>query len=64
MDTVFPDGERGSVSGVGIGLRDRHFERLMSEDHAVPWLELLADNFLAGADCTRASSSVSPSASL
>jgi len=47
MDTAFPIGGRGSVSGVGIGLRDPHFEQLMTEDHAVPWLELLADNFLA-----------------
>jgi len=47
VDTAFPVGGRGSVSGVGIGLRDPHFEQLMNEDHAVPWLELLADNFLA-----------------
>ena len=47
MDTAFPVGERGSVSGVGIGLRDPHFDQLMTEDHGVPWLELLADNFLA-----------------
>ena len=47
MDTAFPAGGRGSVSGVGIGLRDPHFEQLMTGDHAVPWLELLADNFLA-----------------
>ena len=47
MDTAFPNGGRGSVSGVGIGLRDPHFDQLMSEDHGVPWLELLADNFLA-----------------
>ena len=47
MDTAFPDGGRGSVSGVGIGLRDPHFEQLMGEDHGVPWVELLADNFLA-----------------
>lgn len=47
MDAAFPSGGRGSVSGVGIGLRDPHFEQLMAGDHAVPWLELLADNFLA-----------------
>jgi hypothetical protein len=47
MDAAFPDGGRGSVSGVGIGLRDPHFEQLMSKGPAVPWLELLADNFLA-----------------
>ena len=38
---------RGSVSGVGIGLRDPHFEQLMAAEHGVPWVELLADNFLA-----------------
>ena len=47
MDTASPDGGRGSVSGVGIGLRDPHFEQLMAADHGVPWVELLADNFLA-----------------
>jgi len=47
MDTAFPAGGRGSVSGVGIGLRDPHFEQLMTTDHGVPWVELLADNFLA-----------------
>ena len=47
MDTAFPVGGRGSVSDVGIGLRDPHFDQLMTEDHGVPWLELLADNFLA-----------------
>lgn len=35
------------MSGVGIGLRDPHFEQLMTVDHGVPWVELLADNFLA-----------------
>lgn len=35
------------MSGVGIGLRDPHFEQLMAQDHGVPWVELLADNFLA-----------------
>lgn len=38
---------RGSVSGVGIGLRDAHFEALIDDDHGLPWVELLADNFLA-----------------
>lgn len=35
------------MSGVGIGLRDPHFKQLLSGRQAVPWLELLADNFLA-----------------
>ena len=35
------------MSGVGIGLRDPHFDQLMTEDLGVPWVELLADNFLA-----------------
>lgn len=52
MATAFPVGERGSVSGVGVGLRDPHFERLMSEDHGVAWVELLADNFLAAGGLT------------
>ena len=47
MDAAFPGGGRGSVSGVGMGLRDPHFEALMADRHGVPWVELLADNFLA-----------------
>ncbi len=47
MNTAFSAGGRGPVSGVGIGLRDPHFQQLMDHDHGVPWLELLADNFLA-----------------
>jgi uncharacterized protein (UPF0276 family) len=47
MTPAFPSGGRGPVSGVGIGLRDPHFQSLMNQDHGVPWLELLADNFLA-----------------
>ncbi len=39
---------RGSVSGVGIGLRDIHFHQLMEGRQAVPWLEVLADNYLIG----------------
>lgn len=35
------------MSGVGIGLRDPHFDQLMDDDRGVPWVELLADNFLA-----------------
>ena len=35
------------MSGVGIGLREPHFEQLMAADHGVPWVELLADNFFA-----------------
>ncbi|MDJ0740639.1 MAG: DUF692 domain-containing protein [Gammaproteobacteria bacterium] len=35
------------MSGVGIGLRDPHFDALMGDQHGVPWVELLADNFLA-----------------
>ncbi len=35
------------MRGVGIGLRDPHFQQLMAADHGVPWLELLTDNFLA-----------------
>ena len=47
MESASPKGGRGSVSGVGIGLRDPHFDPLMTADHGVPWVELLADNFLA-----------------
>lgn len=35
------------MSGVGIGLRDAHFDQLMEADHGVPWVELLTDNFFA-----------------
>lgn len=45
--SVPPDREHVSLSGVGIGLRDPHFDELMAEDHGLPWVELLADNFLA-----------------
>ncbi len=41
------------MSGIGIGLRDPHFKQLMSGFQAVPWLELLADNFLAPGGITR-----------
>jgi uncharacterized protein (UPF0276 family) len=41
------------VSGVGIGLRDPHFKQLITGQHSVPWLELLADNFLAPGGMTR-----------
>ena len=53
MATTFPPRGRGPVSGVGIGLRDPHFKQLMTGQHAVPWLELLADNFLAPGGMTR-----------
>ena len=35
------------MRGVGIGMRDPHFDELMDPDQGVPWLELLTDNFLA-----------------
>ncbi|MEN8178455.1 MAG: DUF692 domain-containing protein [Pseudomonadota bacterium] len=53
MTTTFPPGERGLVSGVGIGLRDPHYKQLLAGQHGVPWLELLADNFLAPGGMTR-----------
>ena len=47
MAALDPFCERRPVSGVGIGLRDPHFEQLMQHDHGVPWVELLTDNYLA-----------------
>jgi uncharacterized protein len=47
VKTAPPVTGRGSVSGVGIGLRAPHFDQLMEPASDVPWVELLADNFLA-----------------
>lgn len=44
---ALPVRERGFLSGVGIGLRDPHFDQLMADPQGVPWVELLTDNFLA-----------------
>ncbi len=52
MQTAFPNRERRSVSGVGIGLRNPHVDQLMTGKRPVPWLELLADNFLAAGGLT------------
>ncbi|MCB1790144.1 MAG: DUF692 domain-containing protein [Gammaproteobacteria bacterium] len=46
-NTAFSTRERGSLAGTGIGLRGPHFEQLLAAPSRVPWLELLADNFLA-----------------
>lgn len=35
------------VSGAGIGLRSPHVHQILTEQPAIPWLELLADNHLA-----------------
>lgn len=48
MKTALPNVERGSVTGVGIGLRDPHFHELVEQRHDTMWLEVLADNYLIG----------------
>ncbi len=35
------------ISGVGIGLRSRHIDEILTTLPSIPWLELLADNHLA-----------------
>jgi len=37
---------RNSISGVGIGLRAEHFEYVKREQPAIPWFEVLIDNYL------------------
>ncbi len=37
------------VQGAGIGLRSEHLQPLLSELPAIPWLEVLADNWLMAA---------------
>ena len=39
--------DRRSISGVGIGLRSPHIDEILTQQPAIPWLELLADNHLA-----------------
>lgn len=34
------------ITGVGIGLRSRHFDTLIKSQPNVPWLEILSDNYL------------------
>ncbi len=54
MQTAFPNRERRSVSGVGIGLRNPHVDQLMTGKRPVPWLELLADTPMTEAAFLRA----------
>lgn len=35
-----------NINGVGVGLRSKHFSTFIEERPDVPWLEVLADNFL------------------
>lgn len=35
-----------SISGVGIGLRSPHYDYIKSEHPAVPWFEVLIDNYM------------------
>lgn len=36
-----------SIEGVGIGLRSPHVQQILTENLAIPWLEILVDNHLA-----------------
>ena len=35
------------ISGVGVGLRSKHIPFVLDRSPAIPWFELLADNWLA-----------------
>jgi uncharacterized protein (UPF0276 family) len=35
-----------TLSGFGLGLRTPHYEALLSEPHAVDWLEIITENYL------------------
>src|SRR5262245_29548997 len=35
-----------TISGVGIGLRSRHYAEILERHPAVPWFEVLSDNYL------------------
>jgi uncharacterized protein (UPF0276 family) len=35
-----------NLSGFGLGLRTQHYEALLTERHAVDWLEVLSENYL------------------
>lgn len=37
---------RDSISGAGIGLRAEHYEHIKQERPAIPWFEVLIDNYL------------------
>src|SRR6202521_3593334 len=34
------------LSGFGLGLRTPHYEAILSESHAVDWLEVITENYL------------------
>jgi len=44
-----PEINRGSVRGVGLGLRSPHIEYILKHNPNVPWFELLTDNWLDAA---------------
>jgi uncharacterized protein len=35
-----------TLSGFGLGLRTPHYEALLSESHAIDWLEIITENYL------------------
>jgi hypothetical protein len=41
-------GDRGAIRGAGIGLRTVHVGEVLRERPAVPWFEVLIDNYFAG----------------
>ena len=38
--------EQNVLSGVGIGLRSKHYQTILQERPSVPWFEALTDNYL------------------
>jgi uncharacterized protein (UPF0276 family) len=44
----------GPISGVGIGLRTQHYHEIFAEPPALPWFEVLTDNFMSPGGMTLA----------
>ena len=46
-DTLLPEGYRDTpITSVGIGLRSDHYEVIKTSKPAIPWFEVLIDNYL------------------
>lgn len=42
-------GRHGPIEGIGAGLRARHYREILETRPALPWFEVLVDNYLHGA---------------
>ncbi|NES85631.1 MAG: DUF692 domain-containing protein, partial [Moorea sp. SIO2B7] len=36
-----------SIKGAGIGLRSPHYQYILTQKPAVPWFEVLSDNYMS-----------------